>query len=136
MVSGGFRDLNTRPPTHRPFICYLEKNRATQMQYPQTCILPGDTACACVSTCSVSSAVPDCASLWTVARQAPLSMGILQARILEGVAMPPSRGSSQPRYWTHVSLHVLNRQTGSFTLVPPGKPVYTAQIFNINDTIT
>ena len=31
------------------------------------------------------------------ARQAPLSMGILQARTLEWVAMPSSRGSSQPR---------------------------------------
>ena len=37
------------------------------------------------------------ATPWTVARQAPLSMGILQARILEWVAMPFSRGSSQPR---------------------------------------
>ena len=32
-----------------------------------------------------------------VAHQAPLSMGILQARILEWVAMLSSRGSSQPR---------------------------------------
>ena len=40
---------------------------------------------------------------WTVAYQAPLSMGILQARILEWVAMPPSRGSSQPRDQTRVS---------------------------------
>ena len=31
---------------------------------------------------------------WTVAHQAPLSIGILQARILEWVAMPSSRGSS------------------------------------------
>ena len=31
---------------------------------------------------------------WTVALRAPLSMGILQARILEWVAMPSSRGSS------------------------------------------
>ena len=31
---------------------------------------------------------------WTVACQAPLSMGILQARILEWVAMGSSRGSS------------------------------------------
>ena len=30
--------------------------------------------------------------LWTVAHQASLSMGILQARILEWVAMPSSRG--------------------------------------------
>ena len=29
--------------------------------------------------------------------------GILQARILEWVAFPFSRGSSQPRYQTHVS---------------------------------
>ena len=29
--------------------------------------------------------------------------GILQARILEWVAMPSSRGSSPPRDWTHVS---------------------------------
>ena len=39
----------------------------------------------------------------TVARQAPLSMGILQARILECVAIPSSRGSSQPRDETQVS---------------------------------
>ena len=29
--------------------------------------------------------------------------GILQARILEWVAMPSSRGSSHPRDWTHIS---------------------------------
>ena len=40
---------------------------------------------------------------WTVARQAPLSMGILQARILEGAAKPFSRGSSQAKDWTQVS---------------------------------
>ena len=33
---------------------------------------------------------------------APLSMGILQARILEWVVMPSSRGSSQPRDQTQV----------------------------------
>jgi len=33
----------------------------------------------------------------------PLSMGILQARILEWVAMPSSRGSSQLRDQTQVS---------------------------------
>ena len=40
---------------------------------------------------------------WTVARQAPLSMGILQARILEWVAMLSSRGSARPRDQTQVS---------------------------------
>ena len=37
------------------------------------------------------------AAPWTVAHQAPLSMGILQARRLEWVATPSSRGTSQPR---------------------------------------
>jgi len=41
-------------------------------------------------------------------------MGILQARILEWVAMPSSRGSSPPRDQT--------RQMGSLPLAPPGKP--------------
>ena len=40
---------------------------------------------------------------WTAAGQAPLSMGILQARILEWVAMSSSRGSYWPRNWTRVS---------------------------------
>ena len=39
----------------------------------------------------------------TVAHQALLSLGILQARILEWVAVTFSRGSSQPRDQTQVS---------------------------------
>ena len=35
--------------------------------------------------------------------QTPLSMRILQARILEWVALPSSRGSSQPRDQTQIS---------------------------------
>ena len=40
---------------------------------------------------------------WTTACQAPPLPGILQARILEGVAIPFSRGSSQLRERTQVS---------------------------------
>ena len=43
------------------------------------------------------SVVSNSVTPWTVACQSPLFMGILQARILEWVAMPSSRGSSQPR---------------------------------------
>ena len=43
------------------------------------------------------SVVSDFATPWTIACQVPLSMGILQERILEWVAMPSSRGSSQLR---------------------------------------
>ena len=48
--------------------------------------------------------------------------GILQARILEWVAMPFTRGSSPPRDWTHVSYIYLYWQAGSLLLAPPGKP--------------
>ena len=53
--------------------------------------------------CSVAAVMSDSMQLpWTV-HQAPLSIGILQARILEWVAIPSSRGSSRPRDWTWVS---------------------------------
>ena len=42
-------------------------------------------------------------TLWTIACQTSLSMGILQAIILEWVAMPSSRESSWPRDQTHLS---------------------------------
>ena len=47
--------------------------------------------CAVVSHSIVSNSVTP----WTIIHQAPLSMGILQARILEWVAMPSARGFSQ-----------------------------------------
>ena len=51
--------------------------------------------------------------------------GILQARILEGVAMPFSRGSrvgsSQPRDQTCIFSPFLHWQMGSSPLAPPGK---------------
>ena len=43
------------------------------------------------------------ATPWTVARQAPLFMGILQTKILEWITMLSSRGSSKPRDQTQVS---------------------------------
>ena len=52
------------------------------------------------ASCSVMS--DSVVTPWTVAHQAPLSMGILRARILECIAMT-SRGSSQPRDQTQVS---------------------------------
>ena len=42
-------------------------------------------------------------TLWTAACQAPLSMRILQARTLQGVATSPSRQALQPRDQTRVS---------------------------------
>ena len=68
---------------------------------------------------------------WTVAHQTPLSMGILQARILEQVAMPSFKESPQSRDQTQVS-----RIAGGFFTVwatrealdtPIYFPVYTRE---------
>ena len=48
--------------------------------------------------------------------------GILQARILQWIAMPSSRGSFQPRDWTHIFMSPALGSGGSLPLVPPGKP--------------
>ena len=47
--------------------------------------------------------------------------GIFQARILEWVAMPSSRGSSWPRYWTPISCGSCTAGR-FFTTEPPGNP--------------
>ena len=61
------------------------------------------------------------ATLWTVANQAPLSMGIFQARILPSVAMFSTRGSSWPGIESSC-LCLLHWQAFSLPLPPPGKP--------------
>ena len=61
-----------------------------------------------VLSCSV---VSDSATLWTVACQAPLSMGILQATILEWVAMASSKESSQLRdqIYIYISIYLFKK---------------------------
>ena len=49
--------------------------------------------------------------------------GISQARrILEWITISSSKGSSQPRNRTRVSLCLLHWQVGALPLAPPGKP--------------
>ena len=62
------------------------------------------------------------ATPWTVARQAPLSVGFSWARILEWVAISSSRGSSRPRDQIHVSCMA----GGFFTNEAAGKPLGTS----------
>ena len=61
-----------------------------------------ETVCVCVCV-FVFSHVQLFATPWTTAHQAPLSMGLPCARILEWVTIPFSRGSSWPRDQTRVS---------------------------------
>ena len=90
------------------------------------CIL-GVSLCLCLLTeeeflgsskhgCSV---VPNSVSPGTAASQAPLSMG-LQARILEWLAMPSSRGLPNPQM--ELVSFMSPALTGRFPLAPPGKP--------------
>ena len=62
------------------------------------------------------------ATPWTAARHTPLSMGIFQARVLEWVAMPSSRGSSQSKSQTCVS-YLVHWQLGSLPPAPPWRPI-------------
>ena len=64
------------------------------------------------------------ATLWTIAHQASLSMGIFQAKIMEWVAISSSRGSSPPRDWIHVSC-IAGR---FFTAEPLRKPLQPGSI--------
>ena len=60
-------------------------------------------------------------TLWTVAHQVPLSMEILQARILEWVAMPLPKDLSNPG----IKPRSPTLQADSLPLEPPGKPKNT-----------
>ena len=62
-------------------------------------------ACVCVCACLLSrfSRVRLVVTLWTVAHQAPLSMGFSRQEYWSGLPYPPSRGSFQPRNQTHAS---------------------------------
>ena len=50
--------------------------------------------------------------------------GILQARILEWVATPFSRGSSPFRNRTHISYVSCTGRQGLYLLAPPGEPIW------------
>ena len=84
--------------------------------------------CVCVYVCTHTRAksfshVRLCDRI-DCSRQGPLSMGILQAKILEWVAMPSSRGSFQPRS--------LALQVDSLPSEPPRK-LYVKQLNDLED---
>ena len=71
-------------------------------------------------SCMSAQSLQSCLTLWNPMNCSPPGSsvhGILQARILEWAAIPSSKGSSQPRDWTHVSCIACE----FFTPEPPGK---------------
>ena len=81
--------------------CWFVQHKATTMH---TTLLQ-----SCLTLCDFMDCSPPGSSVH----------GILQARILEWVAMPSSRGSSRPRDRTCVSYVSGIWQAGSLPLVPP-----------------
>ena len=79
--------------------------------------LHGRQMCS-MSVCLVTQSHPTLCSPMDCSLPGSSVHGILQARILEWVAMPSSRGSSRPRNWTHISC-IADR---FFTTESPGKP--------------
>ena len=67
----------------------------------------------------------------TVAHQAPLSMGILQAKILEWVAISFSRGSSRARDRTHTSYVSCIGRRVLYHQRHLGRPYFLGPVFQI-----
>ena len=77
--------------------------------------------CVCARVCGLLQSCPTLCNPMDGSSSDSSVHGILQARILEWVAMPSSRGSSRPRDQTHISLSLWRWQAGSLPLVPLGK---------------
>ena len=92
-------------------ICSIAQNQKFYFFFPLTNVL------------SRFSRVQLFATPWTVACQAPLSMGILQARILKWVACPPPGGILTTQRWNPHLLCLLHWQAGSLPLGPSGNPL-------------
>ena len=90
---GKVHSLSSYIPKH-PCNIFLGEKKDPEAKARAACFLQGR---------AVLSRVQLSATPRTVARQAPLFTVILQARILEWVAMPSSKGSSQPRDRAQVS---------------------------------
>ena len=69
------------------------------------------------------SVMSDSVTPWIVTHQAPLSMGILQARILGWVAVSPSRGIFLTQGLHLHFLHLLRWQADSLPLNHLGSPI-------------
>ena len=72
----------------------------------------------CVHVCLVTSVVSDSAILWTVAHQAPLSMGFSRQEHWSGLPFHP-QGIFPTQGLNPCLLHLLPWQPGSLPLVPP-----------------
>ena len=59
---------------------------------------------------------------WTIARQAPLSLGFSRQEHWSGLPCPPPANLPTQGLKLHLKSPAQHRQMGSFPLAPPGKP--------------
>ena len=90
-------------PTWHPCICSLYLCIYFCFVKRFTCTIFSRFHLCCAVQCLVTQSLPILCGPMDFGCQAPLSMGIFQARILEWTAISSSRASSQPRYQTHIS---------------------------------
>ena len=90
---------------------------AKEISYKTTAEATAKTITVKESESVSRSVLSDSAPPWTVAHQAPLSMEFSRQELLEWVAIPFSRGSSQPRGQTQAAA----LQPDSLPSEPPGK---------------
>ena len=103
--------LHLASSCHLVSLCFSLKDAPSRFQQGGAVCWALPSHFSCVSLCDTVDCSP----------QAPLSMGISRQEILEWVAMPSSRGSSQHRDQTFESR--VFRISGEFsTAEPPGKP--------------
>ena len=83
----------------------------------ETSLASGLRSCQSPSVCMHAKSFQSCLTLCDFMECSPpgsSALGILQAGILEWVALPSSRGSSLPRDWTHIS-YLSSLACGFFT---------------------
>ena len=85
--------------------------------------------------CSVIQSCPTLCNLTDCSPPGSSVHGISQARLLEWVAMPSSRGSLRPRNWIYVSC-VSCIMVGFFTTEPLGKLLFSLKIMSSSQNRT
>ena len=97
---------------------YLLWKRPKSITYCESCHSEAVCVCVCVFR---QSAVSDSAAPYTVASQAPLSMGFYRQEFWSRLPFPTPVGFPNPRDWTGLNLclcHLLHWQADSLLLAP------------------
>ena len=84
-----------------------------------------------VHACKVASVVSNSATLWTVAHQTPLSMGLSRQDHWSGLPYPPPGYLPNPRIKPMSLLCLLHWQVGSLPLALPGNPTVQGTLCEI-----